>query len=195
MGRRWPVLCRWWRALVSLELLVVDVTLDGNRRPSKVARLQSIREQRILAAGGAGGRSVEGVDTGPQWDRGDEGRKQESPRHVADLGVQASRAREGSRLSGQRHVHQASPFPRRGPGGVARAADWWLPATTQCAQRNDVRRLQYQISTFPQKRLINCGLLWMSDSTFRARRASRQSRAHGDRPNSWSALAGCARLI
>jgi hypothetical protein len=32
-----------------LELLVVDVTLEGNRRPSKVARLQTIGAPRILA--------------------------------------------------------------------------------------------------------------------------------------------------
>lgn len=32
-----------------MELLVVEVTLDGNRRPSKVARLQAIDGQRILA--------------------------------------------------------------------------------------------------------------------------------------------------
>lgn len=34
---------------VLLELSVVDVTLQGNRRPEKVARLQMITGQRILA--------------------------------------------------------------------------------------------------------------------------------------------------
>lgn len=32
-----------------MELLMVDVTLEGNRRPSKVARLQTIGAPRVLA--------------------------------------------------------------------------------------------------------------------------------------------------
>lgn len=58
-----------------MELLVVEVTLDDNRRPSKVARLQVIGGQRILAQLARPKLvRLQGVEPGAKWHRGNEGR-------------------------------------------------------------------------------------------------------------------------
>lgn len=169
-----------------LELLVVDVTLDGNRRPSKVARLQSIREQRILAQLAVPELvqlkgwilALSGIEEMKDKNRRVRGTSQTwvCKLHVPEMAV-------GYRVKDMYQAGVAVPrgAVREGSGTRGRlvvAGDHSnaLQRNTTCAELHS-----YQISTFPQKRLINCGLLWMSDSTFELG-GLHVNPAHGDQP-------------
>ncbi|MYM21943.1 hypothetical protein GTP46_04675 [Duganella sp. FT135W] len=169
-----------------LELLVVDTTLEGNRRTSKVARLQTIGEQRILAQ-----LAVPELVQLKGWTlalSGIEERKGESKRvrgtsqtWVCQLYVPGNAV--GFRVKDLHRAGVAIPrgAVREGSGTRGRlvvAGDHSnaLHRNTTCAELHS-----HQIATFPQKRLINCSLLWMSDSTFELG-GLHVSPAHDDRP-------------
>ncbi|MYM65419.1 hypothetical protein GTP45_01050 [Pseudoduganella sp. FT55W] len=170
-----------------LELLVVDVTLDGNRRPSKVARLYPIGEQKRILAQLAVPELVQfkgwtlalsGIE-----ERKDEYQKIRSTSQTWVCQLYVPDAAVGFRVKDMYQSGVAIPRSavRDGSGTRGRlvvAGDYSaaLQRHTPCAELHG-----HQISTFPQKRLVNCGLLWMSDSTFELG-GLHVSPAHGDRP-------------
>lgn len=169
-----------------LELLVVDVTLAGNRRPSKVARLQPIGEQRILAQLAmpklvqlkGWGIVISGIEEHRDDYRNVRGTAQTwvckfhvpanavgwrvRDMYVGGIAVPKSGVREGS--------------GSRGPLVVGGEHSNALQRHTTCAELH-----RYEISTFPQKRLIDCDLVWMSDTTFELVGLHIKP-AHGDEP-------------
>lgn len=169
-----------------LDLRVVDTTLPGNWRPSKVARLHPIGEPRILAQ-----LVVPELIQLKGWTlaiSGIEERKDEFKRvrgtsqtwvcklHVPDNAV-------GFRV---KDMYQSGvAIPKSGVrdvsgsrGRLVVAGDYSnaLQRHTTCAELHS-----HQISTFPQSRLINCHLLWMSESTFELG-GLRVNPAHGELP-------------
>lgn len=154
-----------------LELLVVEVTLAGNRRPSKVARLQPIGEQRILAQ-----LAVPKLVQLKGWvivisgieERKDEYRNVRGTAqtwvckfYVPDnaVGWRAKEMYRGGFALPKSGVRENSG--ERGPLVVGGEHSNALQRHTTCAEL-----LSYQVATFPQKRLIDCDLVWMSDSSF-----------------------------
>lgn len=169
-----------------LELLVVDVTLPGNRRPSKVARLQPIGEQRILAQLAAPklvqlkgwAFALSGVEECKDQFQKVRGTAQTwiCQFHVPDAAV-GFRAKDMYR--------QGVAVPRSGVrdcsgtrGVLTVAGDYSnaLQRHTICAELRG-----HQISTFPQARLIDCFIEWMAKTSFELG-GLQVSPAHGDRP-------------
>lgn len=168
-----------------LELLVVDVTLAGNRRPSKVARLQPIGEQRILAqlffpklvALKGWTLALSGIE-----ERMD-GRDVRGTAQTWVCKFHVSERAAGWRIKDMYRGGVALPKSglsqdsgSRGPLAVGGERSNALQRQTTCAELRS-----YQISTFPQKRLIDCDLVWMSDSNFELA-GLRVSPAHDGRP-------------
>lgn len=185
-ARRWRVRCRWWKGASLLELLVVDVTLDGNRRPSKVARLHPIGEPRILAQLAmpelvqlkGWTLALSGIE-----ERKDENKALRGTSQTWLCQLYAPNNAVGFRVKNT--YRSGAPIPKssvrddsgaRGRLVVAGDHSKALQRSTTCAELHS-----HQISTFPQKRLINCSLLWMSDFTFELT-GLQVNPARGDRP-------------
>lgn len=154
-----------------LELQVVDVTLEGNRRPSKVARLQAIGAPRILAQlvrpklVRVQGWTI--VLSGIETTRDESGHVREvAQTWVCKLHVPGNavgfRARELYR-SGvalpKRLVRDSGGA--RGLLGLADDYSNLLQRHTTCAELRS-----HQISTFSEDRLIDCHIEWMSEESF-----------------------------
>ncbi|WP_338678898.1 hypothetical protein OPV09_17350 [Janthinobacterium sp. TB1-E2] len=154
-----------------LELLVVEVTLEGNRRPSKVARLQTIGAPRILAQLArpklvrAQGWNL--VLSGIEATRDESGHAREVaqtwvcklfvPEHAVGFRIKEL-YRSGVALP-KKLARESS-----GSRGLLAVADDYsnvLQRHTTCAE---LRR--HQISTFPEGRLIDCHIEWMSEESF-----------------------------
>jgi hypothetical protein len=154
-----------------LELLVVDITEEGNRRPIKVARLYPLGQQRILAQlklpdlvqlkgwklvlSGIeelrnDGSQIRGV--GQTWlcDL-------RPPENAVGFRVKETYAC-GVRLP-RAALHQTTGT--RGKLVVAGEYSNTLQRHTTCAEVH-----HHQISTFPAKRLINCHIEFIGESTF-----------------------------
>lgn len=154
-----------------MELLVVEVTLDGNRRPSKIARLLAIGGQRILAQLARPklvrlqGWSL--VLSGTEVVRDSSGQ----PREVAQTWVCALHVPEnavGYRIkqlySGGVAVPKRATRDSGGSQGLLVVGDDYsnlLQRHTACAELRS-----HQISTFPADRLIDCYIEWMSEEAF-----------------------------
>jgi hypothetical protein len=154
-----------------LELLVVDVTLEGNRRPSKVARLQTIGAPRILAQLAKPKLvRVQGwnmVLSGIEATRDESGRTREvAQTWVCKLFVPENaigfRARELYRSG----VALPKKLARESGGsrGLLEVADNYSNVLQRHATCAELRR--HQISTFPEGRLIDCYIEWMSEESF-----------------------------
>lgn len=156
---------------ILLELLVVDVTLDGNRRPSKVARLQAIGAPRILAQMAkpklvrAQGWNL--VLSGIEETRDEAGQAREvAQTWVCKLHTPGNAA--GFRV---RDLYRSGvALPKRlvrdsgGARGLLAVADDYsnlLQRHSTCAELRG-----HQISTFPAGRLIDCHIEWMSEESF-----------------------------
>jgi hypothetical protein len=152
-------------------LLVVDITEEGNRRPIKVARLYPLGQQRILAqlklpdlVQLKGWKLVlSGIEELP-------GRRKSKSRRWTNLGVRTPPAGKRSGLQGQGHLHGRRPSAARGAPQTTGTRGTLLVAGehsnalqrhTTCAEVH-----HHQISTFPAKRLINCHIEFMGESTF-----------------------------
>ena len=154
-----------------LELLVVEVTLEGNRRPSKVARLQTIGAPRILAQLArpklvrTHGWNL--VLSGIEATRDESGHAREVaqtwvcklfvPEHAVGFRIKEL-YRSGVALP-KKLARESS-----GSRGLLAVADDYsnvLQRHTTCAE---LRR--HQISTFPEGRLIDCHIEWMSEESF-----------------------------
>ncbi len=156
---------------ILLELLVVDVTLEGNRRPSKVARLQMIGVPRILAQLArpklvrVQGWSV--VLSGIEASRDGAGHAREVAQtwvcklHVPENAI-GFRARELYRSG----VALPKKLARESGGsrGLLAVADEYSNVLQRHATCAELRG--HQISTFPEGRLIDCYIEWMSEESF-----------------------------
>lgn len=169
-----------------LELVVVEVTLDGNRRPSKVARLKPIGEPRILAqlllpklvklqGWNLVLSGIEELREGPGRARG------MAQTWVCTLRVPGNAV--GFRVKDT--CQNGAPLPKSGirdasgtRGNLVVSTDFVTPLHrhTLCAEVH-----HHQISTFPAGRLVDCHIEWMSDETFELG-GLRIWEAHGDRP-------------
>lgn len=169
-----------------LELLVVEVTLEGNRRPAKVARLQQIGQPRILAqlllpklvklqGWNLVLSGIEEVKEGVGRPRG------VAQTWVCRLWVPDNAI--GFRIKDT--CQNGAPIPKSGirdssgtRGRLVVATDYvtTLQRHTLCAEVH-----HHQISTFPAGRLVDCHIEWMSDETFELG-GLRVLDAHGDRP-------------
>jgi len=154
-----------------MELLVVEVTLDGNRRPSKVARLQAIGGQRILAQLARPklvrlqGWSL--VLSGIEVTRDVAGQ----PREVAQTWVCALHVPSnavGYRIkplyAGGVALPKRAARDSGGSQGLLVVGDDYsnvLQRHTACAELRS-----HQLSTFPADRLIDCHIEWMSEEAF-----------------------------
>ncbi|NYE62174.1 hypothetical protein FHW58_003389 [Duganella sp. 1224] len=154
-----------------MELVVVEVTLDGNRRPAKVARLRPIGEQRILAqlllpklvklqgwnlvlSGIEELKGVAGQTRGvaQTW--------------VCKLWVPDNAVGYRVRDTCQQGVLAPKSAIRQSSGTRGRlvvTTDYVTPLQryTLCAEVH-----HHQVSTFPAGRLVDCHIEWMSDETF-----------------------------
>lgn len=154
-----------------LELIVVEVTLEGNRRPTKVARLQPIGEQRILAQ-----LAMPKPVKMQGWNlvlSGLEPLTDESKRkrEVAQTWVCKFHAPANAVGFQVREMYRSgSALPksmvREGSGArglLTIAGDYAnaLQRHTTCAE---VR--SHQIQTFPAARLIDCYIEWMGEHSF-----------------------------
>lgn len=154
-----------------LELQVVDVTLEGNRRPSKVARLQMIGAPRILAQlvrpklVRVQGWTI--VLSGMETTRDESGQDREVAQtwvcklHVPGnaVGVRVRDLYRSGVALPKRLVRDSS-----GVRGLLALADEYsnlLQRHTTCAELRG-----HQISTFPAGRLIDCHIEWMSEESF-----------------------------
>jgi hypothetical protein len=154
-----------------LELLVVDVTEEGSRRPIKVARLYPLGEQRILAQ-----LKLPDLVQLKGWKlvlSGIEELRNSSdqlcgvsqtwlcelrpPENAVGFRVKETYT-SGVRLP-RAGLHQASST--RGKLVVAGEYSNVLQRHTTCAELH-----HHQMSTFPAKRLINCHIEFMGESTF-----------------------------
>lgn len=154
-----------------MELLVVEVTLDGNRRPAKVARLQAIGERRILAQLARPKLvRLQGwnlVLSGIEVVRDAAGR----PREVAQTWVCKLHVPENAVGYRTRSLYVGGVAqPKRtvrdngGSHGLLVVGDDYsnvLQRHTACAELRS-----HQISTFPAGRLIDCHIEWMSEEAF-----------------------------
>lgn len=149
-----------------LELLVVDVTLEGNRRPSK-----TISAPRILAQLAKPKLvRVQGwniVLSGIEATRDESGRTREvAQTWVCKLFVPENaigfRARELYRSG----VALPKTLARESSGsrGLLAVADNYSNVLQRHATCAELRR--HQISTFPEGRLIDCYIAWMSEESF-----------------------------
>jgi len=169
-----------------LELVVVEVTLDGNRRPAKVARLRPIGEQRILAQlllpklVRLQGWNL--VLSGIEEFKDAPGR----PRGVAQTWVCKLWTPDQAVGFRVRETHErGAPMAKSGirqsngtRGRLVVTTDYVTPLQrhTLCAEVH-----HHQVSTFPAGRLVDCHIEWMSDETFELG-GLRVWEAHGDRP-------------
>lgn len=153
-----------------LELVVVEVTAPGGRRPIKVARVKPIGEQRILAQLLMPKlvRFVDGtmVLSGIEESRDDGGQVKgyaqtwvcalDWPQHAVGLKVRNTH-------------HQGVALPKRGvrESSASRGKLEVAGVFTNCLQRHtSCAELYDQISTIPAARLVDCYIEWMSDTTF-----------------------------
>ncbi|WP_290608226.1 hypothetical protein [Janthinobacterium sp.] len=154
-----------------LELLVVDVTLDGNQRPSKVARLQTIGAPRILAQLAkpklvwVQGWNI--VLSGIEATRDESGRTRE----VAQTWVCKLFVPENAIGFRTRELYRSgAALPKKlaressGSRGLLAVADDFSNVLQRHATCAELRR--HQISTFPEGRLIDCCIEWMSEESF-----------------------------
>lgn len=153
-----------------LELVVVEVTAPGGRRPIKVARVKPMGEQRILAellmpklvrfAGCAM------VLSGIQESRDDT----RQVRSFAQTWVCELQPLESSTgLKVRNTHHQGVALPRRGvrESSAAHGKLEIAGVFTNCLQRHTIcAELFDQISTIPTARLVDCYIEWRSDTTF-----------------------------
>ena len=156
---------------ILLELLVVDVTLEGNRRPSKVARLLVIGAPHILAQLARPklvrlhGWTM--VLSGIEATRDESGQLREvAQTWVCKLHVPGNavgfRARELYR--------SGVALPKRlvrdsgGTRGLLAVADDYSNLLQRHATCAELRG--HQISTFSEGRLIDCHIEWMSEESF-----------------------------
>lgn len=156
---------------ILLELLVLDVTLEGNRRPSKVARLQTIGAPRILAQLARPKLvRVQGwnmVLSGIEATRDESGQSREvAQTWVCKLHVPVSAV--GFRV---RDLYRSGvALPKRlvrdsgGSRGLLTVADDYSNVLQRHATCAELRG--HQISTFPESRLIDCQIEWMSEESF-----------------------------
>ncbi|MRW86765.1 hypothetical protein GJ698_22090 [Pseudoduganella sp. FT26W] len=176
-----------------LELVVVEVTLDGNRRPAKVARLRPIGEQRILAQMllpklvKVHGWNL--VLSGVEEVRMEYGK----PRGFAQTwvcklwvpeqaaGFRVRHTYERGAAIPKSAIHQASGTR----GTLVVTTDYVTPLQrhTLCAEMH-----HYKTATFPAGRLVDCHIEWMSDNTFELGGLQVWD-AHGDR-SQWVERAG-----
>jgi len=154
-----------------MELLVVEVTLDGNRRPAKVARLRAIGEQRILAQlTRCKLVKLQGwtlVLSGIEITKDVAGQ----PREVAQTWVcklHVPHNAVGYRIrrlyAGGVAVPKRATRDDSGSLGQLIVGDDYsnvLQRHTACAELRS-----HQISTFPSDRLIDCHIEWMSEESF-----------------------------
>lgn len=156
---------------ILLELLVVDVTLDGNRRPSKVARLQAIGAPRILAQ-----LSRPKLVLVQGWNivlSGIEATRVESdqPREVAQTWVCKLHIPGNAVGFRVRELYRSGvALPKKlvrdsgGVRGLLAVADDYSNLLQRHATCAELRG--HQISTFPEARLIDCHIEWMSEESF-----------------------------
>jgi hypothetical protein len=169
-----------------MDLVVVEVTLDGNRRPAKVARLRPIGEQRILAQ-----LLLPKLVKLQGWTlvlSGVEERKEGAgrPRGFAQTWVCKLWAPDQAVGYRARETHErGAPMAKNGiresngmRGKLVVATDYVTPLQrhTLCAEMH-----HHHVSTFPAGRLVDCHIEWMSDETFELA-GLRVWDAHGDRP-------------
>ncbi|QKY02827.1 hypothetical protein G3257_11620 [Janthinobacterium lividum] len=154
-----------------LELVVVEVTLEGNRRPSKVARLQTIGTPRILAQLArpklvrAQGWTL--VLSGIEATRDESGHAREvAQTWVCKLFVPEKAV--GFRVKELYRSGVALPkkLARESSGsrGLLAVADDYSNVLQRHATCAELR--SHQISTFPKGRLIDCHIEWMSEESF-----------------------------
>jgi hypothetical protein len=154
-----------------LEIVVVEITAPGNRRPIKVARLMPLGEQRILAQLLLP-KLVKFVDWTMVLSGIEEVRDQyKQMRGVAQTWV--CQLHVPANVVGFSIVNtnkQGVVLPRgalrdsyssRGKLAVSAEFANSLQRYTTCAEIHG-----YQISTFPTARLVDCYIEWMSDERF-----------------------------
>jgi hypothetical protein len=169
-----------------LELVVVEITEEGNRRPIKVARLMPIGEQRILAQ-----LKMPTLVQLKGWKLVLSGIEELRDGHNNVRGMaqtwlcelHAPTAAVGFRVKdtfvcGVR-VPRASLSGTGGTRGKLVVTGDYSSALQRHAACAEVHR--HEISTFPAGRLIDCHLEFMSDTTF-ALGGLRVREAHGDDP-------------
>jgi hypothetical protein len=156
---------------ILLELLVVDVTLEGNRRPSKVARLQMIGVPRILAQ--LARPKLVRVQGWNMVLSGIEATRDESghTREVAQTWVCKLFVPENAIGFRVRELHRSGvALPKKlvrdssGSRGLLAVADDYSNVLQRHATCAELRG--HQISTFPEGRLIDCYIEWMSEESF-----------------------------
>jgi hypothetical protein len=154
-----------------LELVVVEITEEGNRRPIRVARLHPLGEQRILAQLKLPAlvqlRGWKLVLSGIEEARDDTGQirgvaqtwlcELRPPGNAVGFRVKDTYAC-GVRLP-RAALHQATGT--RGKLVVAGEYSTALQRHTTCAEVHG-----HQISTFAVKRMIDCHIEFMGDATF-----------------------------
>lgn len=154
-----------------LDLVVVEITEEGKRRPIRVARLQPLGEQRILAqlklpalVKLAGWKMVL---SGIEEVRGESNQV----RGVAQTWLCELRPPQNAvgftvketYTSGVR-VPRGAIYQSSGTRGTLVVGGEHSNALQRHTTSAEVRH--YQISTFPAKRLIDCHIEFMSDSSF-----------------------------
>ena len=153
------------------EVLVVEVTELGNRRPRKVARIQPIGQQRILAqltmpklVKFVGWTMVlSGIE-----ERKDDYGKLKGTAQTWLCELRPPESAVGFRIA---HTYQGgAALPRNGlrDAGttkgklvVSNQHSTALQRPTTCAELH-----HHQIATFPAARLVDCHIEWMSDDGF-----------------------------
>lgn len=150
---------------------VVDVTLEGSRRPSKVARLRTIGAPRILAQLAkpklvrVQGWSM--VLSGIEATRDESGHTREvTQTWVCNLSVPENAFGFCVRELYRSGVALPKKRARESGGslGLLAAADNYSNVLQRHATSAELRR--HQISTFPEGRLIDCYIEWMSEESF-----------------------------
>lgn len=169
-----------------MDLVVVEVTLEGNRRPAKVARLKPIGEQRILAqllmpklvklqGWNLVLSGIEELKDGPGRPRG-VAQTWVCKLWVPDqaVGFRVRETYQGGAQLAKSGIHQSTSTR----GKLVVTTDYVTPLQrhTLCAEAH-----HHQASTFPAGRLVDCHIEWMSDATFELG-GLRVWDAHGDRP-------------
>lgn len=169
-----------------LELVVVEITEDGNRRPIRVARLMPIGEQRILAQLKMPALvQIKGwklVLSGIEEARNSSGQL----RGVAQTWVCEMHPPPGAigyrvkdTYAGGARVPRAALSQMSGTRGNLMVIGDYSSALNRHTSIAEIHR--YQPATFSDGCLIDCYLEFMSDVTF-ALGGMRAWDAHGDRP-------------
>jgi hypothetical protein len=111
--------------------------------------LQSIREQRILAVAVPEAVQLKGwiLALSGIEEMKDENRRVRGTSQTWVCKLHVPERAVGYRVKDMYHAGISIPA-RAVRRGVARAADWWLPATTQCAQRSTVTCAGCQLPDF-----------------------------------------------